>query len=69
MTQQVAEAKVLDANGTYFINGSILPVYINEDGDTYVVEAYEGNEPCEHTIKDLIHDGVLIAVHPIGFNK
>lgn len=69
MIEQIAEAKILDANGTYFIDGSILPVFLNEDGDTYIVEEYEQGEPCEHTIKDLIHDGVMVAVHPIGFNK
>lgn len=69
MTIQIAEAKVLDSNGTYLINGSVLPVFMNGDGDTYIIEDYEGGDPCEHTIKDLIHDGVMIAVHPTGFNK
>lgn len=48
MKTQIAEAKILDNNGTYFINGSIFPVYLNEDGDTYLVEEYEKGEPCEH---------------------
>jgi hypothetical protein len=66
--KQVAEAKILDANGTYFINGSILPVYINEYGDTYLVEEYEKGFPCAHVISDLFKDGVLIIVNPIGYN-
>ncbi len=41
MSNQIAEAKILDANGTYFINGSILPVYLNEEGETYIIEEYE----------------------------
>lgn len=65
--KQVAEAKILDANGTYFINGSILPVYLNEDGRTYLIEEYEKGNPCAHTIHDLISDGVMVAVNPIGF--
>ncbi len=69
MSNQIAEAKILDANGTYFINGSILPVYLNDEGETYIIEEYEEGEPCEHTIKDLIHDGVMVSVHPIGFNQ
>ncbi|MBP2156919.1 hypothetical protein [Erwinia rhapontici] len=69
MREQIAEAKILDANGTYFINGSILPVFLNEDGETYIVEEYEQGEPCEHPIKDLIYDGVMFTIHPIGFNK
>lgn len=68
MKTQIAEAKILDNNGTYFINGSILPVYLNEDGDTYLIEEYEKGEPCEHIIKDLFADGVLVAVNPIGYN-
>ena len=68
MKTQIAEAKILDNNGTYFINGSILPVYLNEDGDMYLVEEYENGEPCEHIIKDLFADGVLFAVNPIGYN-
>ncbi|EEY6186751.1 DUF4014 family protein [Escherichia coli] len=66
--KQIAEAKILDNNGTYFINGSILPVYINEDGDTYLIEEYEKGEPSEHLIKDLFADGVIVAVNPIGYN-
>lgn len=66
--KQIAEAKILDNNGTYFINGSILPVYINENGDTYLIEEYEKGKPSEHRIKDLFADGVLVAVNPIGYN-
>lgn len=69
MITQIAEAKILDSNGTYLINGSILPVYINNEGDPYIIEEYEEGEPCEHIIKDLIYDGVMVAVHPIGFNS
>lgn len=68
MAKQVAEAKILDANGTYLIEGSILPVYLNEDGDTYLVEEYEAGEPCEHMIKDLFADGVSVSINPIGYN-
>lgn len=45
-----------------------LPVYINEDGDTYLIEEYEKGEPSEHLIKDLFADGVIVAVNPIGYN-
>lgn len=65
---QIAEAKILYSNGTYLIEGSILPVYLNGDGDTYLIEEYEKGEPCEHMVKDLIADGVLLAVNPIGYN-
>lgn len=68
MSKQVAEAKILDNNGTYFINGSIFPVFLNEEGGTYLVEEYEKGEPCEHNIKDLFDDGVLVAINPIGYN-
>ena len=68
MSKQVAEAKILDSNGTYFINGSILPVFLNEEGDTYLVEEYEKGQPCEHAIKDLFADGVLLNINPIGYN-
>ncbi|APM00283.1 hypothetical protein STP03_027 [Salmonella phage STP03] len=66
--KQVAEAKILDNNGTYLKNGSILPVYLTEDGDTYLIEEYEKGHPCTHIIKDLFKDGVLVAVNPIGYN-
>ena len=69
MTTQVAEAKILDPNGTYLIEGSVLPVFINEDGDTYLVEEYEKGEPVEHIIKDLFADGVAVAINPIGYDK
>ncbi|CAI1009556.1 hypothetical protein [Serratia fonticola] len=68
MSKQVAEAKILDSNGTYLINGSILPVFLNDEGDTYLVEEYVKGDPCEHLIKDLIDDGVAVAVCPIGYN-
>lgn len=68
MIKQVAEAKILDNNGTYFINGSILPVFLNEDGDTYLIEEYEEGSPCDHMIKDLFADGVLVSINPIGYN-
>ncbi|EJF31735.1 MULTISPECIES: hypothetical protein [Enterobacteriaceae] len=69
MSKQIAEAKILDANGTYFINGSIIPFYLNEDGDTYLVEEYEKGEPCEHLIKDLFADSVMVAVNPVGYEN
>lgn len=49
--KQIAEAKILDNNGTYFINGSILPVYINEDGDTYLIEEYEKASRANTSLK------------------
>lgn len=66
--KQVAEAKILDNNGTYFVNGSIFPVYLNEDGRTFIIEEYEEGNPCEHVISDLFEDGMLVAVNPIGYN-
>lgn len=68
MSKQVAEAKILYANDTYFIEGSILPVFLNEEGDTYLVEEYEPGQPCEHLISDLLADGVAVSVCPIGYN-
>lgn len=69
MSKQIAEAKILDANGTYLINGSVMPVFIDEEGDAYLVEEYEKGEPCEHFIKDLRSDGVAVAINPIGYEK
>lgn len=68
MSKQVAEAKILYANDTYFVVGSILPVFLNEEGDTYLVEEYEPGQPCEHLIRDLLADGVAVSVCPIGYN-
>uniref|UniRef100_A0AB39AC10 Uncharacterized protein n=1 Tax=Pectobacterium phage Taid TaxID=3158139 RepID=A0AB39AC10_9CAUD len=65
---QVAEAKVLDSNGTYFIDGSVLPIYLDEYGQTFLIEEYEKGQPCRHYVKDLIQDGVLVSVNPIGFS-
>ncbi len=69
MDKQIAEAKILDANGTYLIDGSVLPVFINELGDTFLVEEYEAGCPCQHTIKDLHDDGVQVSIDLIGYSK
>ena len=67
--QQFAEAKILDSNNTYLIEGSILPVYLDADGNLYLVEEYEKGCPCGHFIKDLYEDGVMVAINPIGYSK
>lgn len=60
--RQVAEAEVLYAGSTYFIKGSVLPVYLNDDGDMYLIEEYEKENPCEHAISDMLEDGVRVLI-------
>ncbi|EKP0310200.1 hypothetical protein JE959_000174 [Aeromonas veronii] len=56
--------KVVSANGTYFVEGSILPVYADGDFNLKVVEEYEKGEPVEHPLHDLIDDGVVFERVP-----
>lgn len=67
--KQIAEAKILDPNGTYLIEGSILPVFMDEEGNVYICENYEKGEEVHHMIDDLRHDGVMFNINPMGFEN
>lgn len=57
--------KIINANGTHFEEGSVLPLYIDESNTEFVVEEYEEGEPCEHTLYDLDDDGVVSERLPL----
>jgi len=56
--------KVVAANGTYLVEGSILPVYADENFDLKVIEEYEKGEAAEHDLSDLLDDGVVFERVP-----
>lgn len=64
---KVSDVKIKNPNGTYFVEGSILPLFYDPENQRfYIVEEYEAGNPCEHDFDDLISDGVEIQQ---GINK
>lgn len=51
--------EIIDAAGTYLVEGSHLPVYVTNETDMCAVEEYEKGHPCGHAIADLHDDGVV----------
>lgn len=56
--KMIGQIRIIDSNGGYMANGDIFPCYVNEFGQTYITESYDGFDPCEHMISDLITDGI-----------
>lgn len=65
--KQIAEAKILDSNGTYLVEGSILPVFMDDEAKLWLLEEYEKGEPVYHPLSDLRDDGVKVNINPMGF--
>ena len=57
--------KIINANGTYFEEGSVLPLYVDREFVEFVIEEYKKDEPCEHTLYDLADDGVIYDRLPL----
>lgn len=56
---QVGTITIKQNGGTYLVDGSVLPVFIDEDSNLWAREHYsEDDEPCDHTLSDLRSDGV-----------
>ncbi|MCZ4061212.1 hypothetical protein O3W44_22595 [Pantoea sp. LMR881] len=66
---QIAKVEILDANGSYLKKGTILPVFIDEDGDVSIREDFEAGEPVIHMLDDLRDDGVRLKMKPIVFEQ
>lgn len=62
---KIANLKITNSNGTYLLENSILPAFLNEEGQLYVVEEYEKGNPCEHTLQDLLLDGITFSLLPL----
>lgn len=62
MSIELGFVKIIDANGTYLINGSLLPLFLDDNGVGYCIEEYEKGNPCTHFISDLICDDVKLEI-------
>lgn len=60
---KVGQITIKDNGGTYLLAGSVLPVFIEEDGSLWALEHYEPeSEPCSHHLTDLKSDGVVFSL-------
>ncbi|NIG20584.1 hypothetical protein F3J37_18065 [Pantoea sp. Al-1710] len=56
---QVGTITIKQNGGTYLVEGSVLPVFIDEESSLWAREHYnEDDEPCDHPLSDLKSDGV-----------
>lgn len=64
---QVGNITIKDNGGTYLIEHSVLPVFLDEDYKLFAREQYEqNNQPCDHPLADLKSDGVLFELELIS---
>ena len=60
---QVGSITIKENGGTYLIEGSVLPVFIDEENRLWAREHYEKeDEPCDHPLDDLNSDGVVFEL-------
>lgn len=63
MINQVGSITIKHNGGTYLIEGSVLPVFIDEENTLWAREHYEqSDEPCNHPLADLKSDGVVFEL-------
>lgn len=60
---KVADITIKHDGGTYLEEGSILPVYLDEENQLWACEHYDPtDEPCYHMLNDLKADGVVFTL-------
>ncbi|WP_217548889.1 hypothetical protein [Pantoea sp. GbtcB22] len=60
---QVGIINIKNNGGTYLIEGSTLPVFIDEENVLWAREHYcADDEPCDHPLEDLKSDGVVFEL-------
>lgn len=55
---KIGVVEIKDSNGTYFLDGEIFELFLDEQGNTFVKDN-DPTHPAFHSITDLIEDGVV----------